>query len=99
MASNDDLPTERADDDDYDLLTYGEAGARLAELLNTERQRLDELSATPGADPKEVEALRKRIELLRSSADRYRQHSASADKFTETFGFDPRPREKRGKTG
>ena len=36
----------RPEDDDHDLLTYGEAGARLVETIASERQRLDDLRAT-----------------------------------------------------
>jgi len=42
-----DEPAPRPDDDDYDLLTYGEAGARLVENIAAERRRLDDLRAGP----------------------------------------------------
>ena len=35
----------RPEESDYDLLTYGEAGARLVENIASERQRLDDLRA------------------------------------------------------
>ena len=37
----------RPDDDDYDLLTYGEAGARLAQEINKQRRLVAELHRDP----------------------------------------------------
>ncbi len=81
---------ERTEEDDYDLLTYSEAAVRLAELLQSERDRLAELQAAPTPDPATIDALQKRIELLAASDARYKGYSSSADKFIKTFGFDPR---------
>jgi uncharacterized small protein (DUF1192 family) len=83
----DDPPVQRPDTDDYDLLTYGEASARLAELLNAERQRLSALRRDPNADPVAVVKLEQRIAMLQSSDERYRQQSASSQLFLQRFGL------------
>lgn len=43
-----DEPVTRPDDDDHDLLTMGEAGARLVSELNAERRALGELEKQLG---------------------------------------------------
>jgi len=73
-------------DDDYDLLTYAEASARLSELLAVERERLAVLRSEPTADPARVEALQQRVELLERSSERYRQHVDSSEAFNRLFG-------------
>jgi hypothetical protein len=53
--------------DDDDLLTMGEAGARLTDELAAERARLLAAEAAGAAD---VDALRRRIALLEDAAAR-----------------------------
>ena len=36
------MPIERPDDDDYDLLTFGEAGARLDHEIRVLRARIED---------------------------------------------------------
>ena len=81
-----DSPAQRPDTEDYDLLTYGEAAARLAELLAAERDRLAALRNEPHPDPRRVEQIEQRIALLESSNERYRQQARSSDTFTRRFG-------------
>jgi hypothetical protein len=76
----------RPEDDDYDLLTYAEASARLAELLSVERERLAALRSDPKPDPDRVAALQQRVELLERSTERYRRHANSGEAFTKRFG-------------
>ncbi|WP_054815005.1 hypothetical protein [Nocardia arizonensis] len=78
----------RPDSDDYDLLTYGEAAARLAEAVAFDRARLAELEKSNG-DPDEIGSLKRRIELLTASNARYRGQSLSGEAFTKKFGFPP----------
>jgi hypothetical protein len=80
----------RPESDDYDLLTYGEASARLTELLATERDNLATLSRQSHPDPTRVSQLKQRIALLESSRARYRQQSLSGEDFVQRFGFTPR---------
>jgi hypothetical protein len=77
----------RPESDDYDLLTYGEASARLTELLAAERDNLATLNRQPHPDPKRVSQLEQRIALLESSRDRYQQRSLSGEDFAQRFGF------------
>lgn len=80
----------RPESDDYDLLTYGEASARLTELLATERDNLATLSRQTHPDPTRVNQLEQRIALLESSRARYRQQSLSGEDFVQRFGLTPR---------
>ncbi|WP_051026918.1 hypothetical protein [Nocardia higoensis] len=86
-ASGGGTAAERADDD-YDLLTYGEAAARLAETLREERRGLAELEAA-NADPEVLEKARRRIEVLSAGDARYRRQSISGAAFARRFGFRP----------
>jgi hypothetical protein len=58
------MPIERPDDDDHDLLTFGEAGARLATEVQAGRKRLEELEErlSSGGDDKELAAEIARVE-------------------------------------
>lgn len=76
--------------DDYDLMTYGEAAARLVELIAEERAHLEVLEGAETPDNAAIDRLQKRIALLESSNARYKQESLSAAAFTEKFGFRPR---------
>jgi hypothetical protein len=80
----------RPDSDDYDLLTYAEASARLAELLAAEKEHLVAMTANADPDGAAIDRLKQRIALLESSGERYRLQSLSADAFTRRFGFTPR---------
>jgi hypothetical protein len=84
---------ERPDDDDYDLLTYGEVAARLSEVLAEERQLLAELQAQPAHDPKAIAAQQARIAELVAGRERYAQQAATAELFLKRFGLTPRKRE------
>ena len=84
-----DVSGERPDSDDYDLLTYGEAAARLAELLAAERRSLAALRAAPDPDTDRIEQLQLRIALLESSDARFRQQSMSSEEFQRRFGVRP----------
>jgi uncharacterized small protein (DUF1192 family) len=90
VATEPDTRGERPDTDDYDLLTYGEASARLAELLAAEQDRLAALRQQADPDPTLVRQLEERIALLQSNDARYRQQALSAEAFTRRFGFTPR---------
>ncbi|MCW2717965.1 hypothetical protein [Pseudonocardia sp.] len=80
------LPSERPEDDDHDLLTFGEAGVRLREELVVERGRLAELeeqrSAGEAVDDA-IEALTARIAGLEDAG---RRNVASSQNF---FSYRP----------
>ncbi|BBZ01721.1 hypothetical protein MCHIJ_11580 [Mycolicibacterium chitae] len=76
----------RPDTDDYDLLTFGEVAARLAEELAELTAELDRTRSESNPDPQRVRALEERIALLRSSGDRYRREERSEEFFKRRFG-------------
>jgi hypothetical protein len=84
---------ERPEDEDYDLLTYGEVAARLSEVLAEERQRLDDLRAAVPSDPSAVAVQEARIAGLIAGRDRYAQQAATAETFMRRFGLQPRARD------
>lgn len=89
-----DQPTvERPDDDDYDLLTYGEVAARLAEVLSEERRRLADLQAQPAPDAKAITAQQSRIAELVAGRERYAHQAETAEMFIKRFGLTPRRRD------
>jgi hypothetical protein len=68
--SNGPLPGRDPLADDDDLLTMGEAGARLTEELTAERARLLVAEAADDAQAAGVDALRRRVALLEDAAAR-----------------------------
>jgi hypothetical protein len=68
-------------EDDHDLLTYNEAGARLREELRLTR---DELAALDGPDNPRRAELERRLELLQGSAER---NDAQSAEDTDARGF------------
>jgi hypothetical protein len=84
-----DVPVERPDDDDYDLLTYGEAGARLAEEIARGKQALRDLeAANAGAD--QLAATRARIADLEAAVTRQKAAALDTTDFQRFFGYDPK---------
>lgn len=88
----DDAPqvAQRPDEEDYDLLTYGEVGARLSEVLAEENAELERLRAADAVDDAAVAAHLERIEQLVRSRARYEEQSATAETFMRRFGLPPR---------
>ena len=76
-------------DDDYDLLTYGEAGARLTEEIRRQNRVLADLESS-GAAAAEITAVRNRIEDLKAAAKRQQEAAAERADFTKFFGYDPK---------
>jgi hypothetical protein len=80
----------REDEDDYDLLTYGEAGARVSEEISAEKARLEEwearLSAGEDVAQKRDSSLR-RLELLRDAARRNARPPITDENFERFFGY------------
>jgi len=78
---------ERPEDDDHDLLTFGEAGARLEIELRTMRARL---SALEGAHPRDEEAIAQaasRLAALKEGAERNRAQPINDENFEKFFGY------------
>jgi hypothetical protein len=86
-----DRPVEvtRPDDEDYDLLTYGEAGARLAQEIRQETERLTELQSA-GGDDVEIAAAQRRLAELEAAVRRQQAAASEAADFTRFFGYDPK---------
>ncbi|MDO3395406.1 hypothetical protein QWJ41_06740 [Nocardioides sp. SOB44] len=77
-------PVEREDEDDHDLLTYGEAGFRLYEAVRDQRalvQRLRE-AGSPGVDAAET-----RLSGLQEAADRNSRQPINDENFERFFGY------------
>jgi LPS O-antigen subunit length determinant protein (WzzB/FepE family) len=83
-------PAERPDDEDYDLLTYGEVAARISEVLAEEHAELERLRAADPTDAKAVEAQQQRIEQLVASRSRYEEQARTSEAFVRKFGLTPR---------
>jgi hypothetical protein len=82
----------REDEDDYDLLTFGEARVRLDQEIRQATQRVRELEA--GApDAQEVDggaalaAARARLDQLRGAAARNARQPITDENFQRFFGY------------
>jgi hypothetical protein len=80
-------PENQRDDqaEDLDLLTFGEARARLAEEIDSERQRLTALRSA-SAPQSVVAASQARLEALAAAQQRNRAGRITADNAAEFFG-------------
>jgi hypothetical protein len=76
---------ERPEDDDHDLLTFGEAGARLE--IRTLRARLRELEETRPRDEAAIEAAAARLAAVQESAERNRAQPINDENFEKFFGY------------
>jgi hypothetical protein len=80
----------REDEDDYDLLTYGEAGARVTEEIAAEKARLADWESRLAAG-EDVAAQRdhsaRRLELLRDAARRNARPPITDENFERFFGY------------
>ena len=90
-AGGQDGAAQRPDSDDYDLLTFGEVAARLAEEVTLETAELERVRRADPPDPAEVRRIEERIALLKLSGDRYRKQETSSESFTRRFGSVLRP--------
>jgi hypothetical protein len=92
MAEEDpeDVVLAREDEDDYDLLTYGEAGARVTQEIAAEKARLEEWDRRLGAG-EDVQEHRdhsaRRLELLRDAAARNARQPITDENFEKFFGY------------
>jgi hypothetical protein len=71
--------------DDFDLLTFGEARARLAEEIDAERNRLTALRAAD-ADESLAAASQARLEALSAALQRNRAGRITPENAAEFFG-------------
>jgi hypothetical protein len=93
VSTEEPTAAHRPDDEDYDLLTYGEVAARLAELLAEERRRLADLQAASPPDAPLIATQEARIAELVAGRERYEHQAATAEMFVKRFGLTPRKRD------
>ncbi|OLT16447.1 hypothetical protein BJF78_14330 [Pseudonocardia sp. CNS-139] len=83
-------PEREVEQEDYDLLTFAEAGERLAAELAHERALLARLvDAGAVADAVEVAARLRRIADLEAAAERNRRQPLTDATFERFFGYPP----------
>lgn len=85
----------REDEDDHDLLTYGEVRARISEELAAQRARVAELEgrAQAGEDVAEVlSAANHRLALLVDAASRNSRQPINDANFERFFGYQGKAR-------
>jgi hypothetical protein len=79
------------DEDDYDLLTFGEVAVRLdAEIRALAGQVA--LLEEAGQDPAQLESARQRLERLREAAARNSRQPINDDNFARFFGYEGKAR-------
>ncbi|MDV3124537.1 acyl-CoA synthetase [Mycobacterium sp. 21AC1] len=76
---------EKIDEDDHDLLTFGEAGERLRIEVETAAAALAELRRT--GSPAGVEKADARLEALRAAAKRNSAQPINDANFEKFFGY------------
>jgi hypothetical protein len=79
--------TERPDDDDHDLLTFGEAGARLHIEVRAVREQVRTLEAANPVDEPGLAAARDRLEALEEGVRRNTAQTINDDNFERFFGY------------
>jgi len=77
----------RPDEDDYDLLTFGEAGARLEIEIRTVRALVRRLEEASPRDEAAVRAARARLSALEEGAERNRAQPINDVNFEKFFGY------------
>jgi len=79
------------DEDDYDLLTFGEVAVRLdAEIRALAGQVA--LLEEPGQDSAQLESARQRLERLREAAARNSRQPINDENFARFFGYEGKAR-------
>jgi len=80
---------EREEEDDHDLLTYGEAGVRLKQEIALQRERV-EAARAQGAEA--LAKAERRLDLLLDAVGRHAGNRIDADNFEKFFGYKGTPR-------
>jgi hypothetical protein len=78
---------ERPQDDDHDLLTFGEAGVRLEIEIRALRASLSDLKGARSPDEAAIEQARARLAALEESAARNRAQPINDENFERFFGY------------
>ena len=81
----DDAGRDKVDEDDHDLLTFGEAGERLRIEIAEAAQEVQRL--TPSGPVETLEKAQARLEALRSAAARNSAQPINDANFEKFFGY------------
>jgi hypothetical protein len=73
---------DRTEEDDHDLLTFGEAGLRIAEAIEDMKTAIAHAKS-----PSEAEALRLRLDQLTTAAARNSRQPITDETFERFFGY------------
>ena len=76
---------KKVDEDDHDLLTFGEAGERLRLEVAAASARLEQLQIA--GTPTDIEAARARLDALRAAAQRNAAQPINDENFERFFGY------------
>jgi hypothetical protein len=76
---------EREDEDDHDLLTYGEAGFRLDVAVREQRALLEQCEQA--GDDAAAAAARARLEAYEQAVQRNRRQPINDENFEKFFGY------------
>lgn len=82
---------DRTQEDDHDLLTFGEAGLRLHESVEQLRTRLRALRASSAPDA-QVAAVVHRLAAMEEAAERNRAQPINDENFAKFFGYEGQAR-------
>jgi hypothetical protein len=83
--------TVREDEDDYDLLTFGEAGVRLDAEIRALAGEVATLEAA-GEEPAQLGKARARLAQLRDAAARNSRQPITDENFARFFGYEGKAR-------
>jgi L-rhamnose isomerase len=83
----DEAAVERPDDDDHDLLTFGEAGARLQLEIRAVRERIAELERGRPVDETTLGSAQERLAALEEGAARNSAQPINDENFERFFGY------------
>lgn len=93
MSANDhdaDLTRSKVDEDDHDLLTFGEAGERLRIEIAAMAQQITQLEASGDADG--LRKAKARLAALRTAAERNTAQPINDANFEKFFGYAGKPK-------
>jgi hypothetical protein len=87
-----DTVVTREDEDDYDLLTFGEAGARLDHEIRSARARVTQLEQSGTAPTGDIDGARARLDSLVDAARRNARQPINDENFQRFFGYEGKAR-------
>jgi hypothetical protein len=85
--ASEEVTVERPEDDDHDLLTFGEAGTRLEIEIRATRALVAELEAASPRDDQALARANSRLHALEEGAERNRAQPINDENFERFFGY------------